>query len=138
MSVTRLTKLGIALLLVILLVIGTLMLAAHLNRSSWWHIRNVSASPSGTVLIAKLTFGTPKVDGRFCEQVTDTVVEESPSRVIVGIHVTNTCAPFLPWENVNSADIAYPFHVSLHLQSPLGERLVVDKESGRHISIMEP
>src|SRR5262245_44588412 len=138
MFITHRKKLGVALALVLLLAVTLLLLTAHVNKPSWWSVADVKPSADGRTLTAELLFPEPKADGTFCQQVTNTVVEESTSQVVVGAQVYSSCAPLLSWGQVTMTAEGHPFYVDLHLRAPLAGRTVVDKASGQRIPIPGP
>ncbi|MDP9869224.1 MULTISPECIES: hypothetical protein [Streptosporangium] len=112
-----------------LLASSMMVLTACSSQTNWQRINIVTLSNDGLTLTAELAFGEPKADGTYCEKVTKTEVIESPSQVILGVQVLNSCAPRFPWERAYTAGIEYSFPVKLKLKKPLSGRTVLDKES---------
>ncbi|MBB2910544.1 hypothetical protein FHS43_001807 [Streptosporangium becharense] len=119
----------------LLLASSTMVLTACGSQTSWWRINIATLSLDGLTLTAELAFGEPKADGTHCEKVTDTEVVESPSQVILGVRVLNSCAPSFPWDQRNIAGMEYSFPVKLKLKEPLAGRVVLDRESGLPVKV---
>ncbi|WP_157549659.1 hypothetical protein [Nonomuraea candida] len=104
--------------------------------SSWEDIGSAWLSADGRTLTVRLLLAAPSPDAKPCERVTDTEVNEFPSKIVIGIQVEKDCPRPWPWEEqVASLLISRPSPVELQLRKPLAGRSVVNNTSGRHVRI---
>ncbi|GAA3711241.1 hypothetical protein GCM10022224_090930 [Nonomuraea antimicrobica] len=111
---------------------GTLSLASC-GGPEWQPINWATLSADGRTLTVELTFSRP-ADAVQCERVTNTEVEESPSRVVIGVQLEANC----PAPAANTLMKGYARQVSLKLQQPLGARIVVDSARHQRVEINRP
>ncbi|MEU6796677.1 hypothetical protein ABZ907_33715 [Nonomuraea wenchangensis] len=111
------------------------LVMAGCGASTWQDIRVATLSPDGKALTVKLIFGAPDETGRPCERVTDTEVAESPSRVVIGVEVDDSCRRSWPWEEELTNMVGRAHLVQLKLKEPLGERTVVNSSSDEPVTI---
>ncbi|MEU6726555.1 hypothetical protein ABZ917_22880 [Nonomuraea wenchangensis] len=111
------------------------LVMAGCGASTWQDIRVATLSPDGKTLTVKLIFGAPDETGRPCERVTDTEVTESPSRVVIGVEVDDSCRRSWPWEEELTNMVGRAHLVQLKLKEPLGERTVVNSSSDEPVTI---
>lgn len=103
--------------------------------STWQDIHFATLSPDDRTLTVTLTFGAPDESGRTCERVTDTEVTESPSRVVIGVEVDDSCRRSWPWEEGLTNMVGRAHLVQLKLKEPLGERIVVNNLSDEPVEV---
>ncbi|GGO15277.1 hypothetical protein [Microbispora bryophytorum] len=133
-----LKKPGVMAMSAALLLFAALAMTANVRTADWHTIAWVTPSHDGRTLTATFTVYKPEVDdGRFCWEVTDTDVWESPSQVTIGVQVGNPCAPLLSWGTISMPDNGRSFDVQLHLRAPLNGRTVIEKESGQKIPVAQ-
>ncbi|MEV4184118.1 hypothetical protein AB0J28_22100 [Streptosporangium canum] len=113
-----------------------LTLGACGGQAYWDQIPAVTVSAEELTLTAELTIGPPKVDGTSCYEVVNREVDESASKVTIGVQMRNNCASFFPWEEERSNLAGYPLKVDLHLKTPLAGRSVLDKKSSERVTII--
>ncbi len=113
----------------------TVLVMAGCGASTWQDIRVATLSPDGRTLTVKLIFGGPDKTGRPCERVTDTEVTESPSRVVIGVEVDDSCRRSWPWEEEFTNMVGRAHLVQLKLKEPLGERTVVNNSDDEPVTI---
>ncbi|WP_079316899.1 hypothetical protein [Microbispora sp. GKU 823] len=122
-----------------LLLIASLAMTANVRKADWHTIAWVTPSADGRTLTATFTvYKSEDDDGRFCWEVTDTEVQESPSQVKIGVKMSNPCAPLVSWGTIKLPDNGYQFDVQLHLRAPLNGRSVIEKESLQNIEVAQP
>lgn len=117
-----------------LLVAAALLTMTACSQAQWQQIQVATLSPDERTLTVEVSFGTPETRPRECERVTDTEVRESPSQVIIGVQVHNTCSSPWPWEG-DTLSIAYVRRVSLQLRQPLAERTVLNNTGHDPVAI---
>ncbi|MGW0805740.1 hypothetical protein [Nonomuraea sp. NPDC002799] len=133
MFTTRRSRLSIILGLLLLVAVAILFATVRINLPRWWRIAEVQPLADGRTLRVELMFSKPRPDGTFCQRVVDTAVEETAALVTVGVQVYNECAPSLSWGTVRGSGVGHPYAVDVRLRAPLGGRLIVERESGRHL-----
>ncbi|MGI5489352.1 hypothetical protein [Microtetraspora malaysiensis] len=116
------------------LLVGTTSLAVTAcGGPEWQGISTAMLSKDGRTLTVELTFSRPEVDKIQCEKVADTKIEESSSRVIVGVQVQNDCPD--SWQNTIA--VGYVRCVDLKLKQPLGTRTVLDSVHHQRVRIYQ-
>lgn len=120
--------------LVLICIIGTILGAV--GCSSPWDIHRAKLSSDERTLTVELSFGAPDSTGAFCEKITGKGVTESSSEVIVEIDVDASCRRSWPWEKKFTNLPAHVYPVPFKLANPLGERVVIDKNGRRPITII--
>lgn len=139
MSSSSLKKPGVMAISAALLLLAALAMTANVRKAHWHTIAWVTPSPDGQTLTATFTvYKSEDDDSRFCWEVTDTEVQESPSQVTIGVKMNNPCAPLVSWGTIKLPDNGYQFDVQLHLRAPLNGRTVIEKESGQKIEVAQP
>nr|WP_189182999.1 hypothetical protein [Microbispora rosea] len=122
-----------------LLILALLAMTADFRTAHWRQIAWVTPSSDGRTLTATFTvYKSEDDDGRFCWEVTDTDVQESPSQVTIGVQMSNPCAPLVSWGTVKLPDNGHQVNVRLRLRTPLNGRTVIEKESGQIVAVALP
>lgn len=104
--------------------------------SAWREVRIANLSPDGRTLTVNVIFGKPDLNGRHCERVTSTELSESPSRVIIGVQVDDSCRRSWPWEGKLRSNAGYVHPVQLRLKGPLGDRSVYSNTDHQRVRII--
>src|SRR5687767_6606444 len=104
--------------------------------SSWHDIGGAKLSADERTLTVDLVFGAPAGSPRLCQRVTDTELDESPSRIVIGILVEKDCPRPWPWEEpVYSNLIGYQHPVKFTLKRSLAGRTVINNTDGQRVRI---
>ncbi|GAA2873700.1 hypothetical protein GCM10010517_34260 [Streptosporangium fragile] len=97
----------------------------------WQDINTATLSEDERTLTVELVLASPGDDDSQCERITDTEVSESPSQVIIGIQVGNSC----PRPGKATLAVGYVRFVKLKLRQPLSGRTVLDNTRHRRVEI---
>ncbi|SPL91911.1 unnamed protein product [[Actinomadura] parvosata subsp. kistnae] len=116
--------------------IGVLLAAGCARQADWYPIESAEAGPDGRTITATILTGKPGSDGKFCDEVTGTMVSETGDRVVLGVEVRDVCEPLLPWEKRISSNMGYAREYQFHLDSPLAGRPLMDRATDQRIPML--
>ncbi|MFI9573135.1 hypothetical protein ACIG5D_17005 [Microbispora rosea] len=114
-----------------LLVGSTAFAATACAGPEWQNIPSAMLSEGGRALTVDLTFKKPESDKEQCQRVVERRIEESASRVIIGVLVQDDC----PRPSKSTIAMGYVRRVKLHLKHPLGGRTVLENVHHQRVRI---
>ncbi|WP_433345836.1 hypothetical protein ACQP25_25345 [Microtetraspora malaysiensis] len=121
-----------------LLFVSQIALLAGCGRQPYWdQVLRATVSGDERTIVAIMTIGPPKADGTSCYEVTNKESEESATQVSISVQLRDNCAPVFPWQEELHTLEGYGLEVEFRLKAPLAERKIIDKVSGKPVTVID-